>query len=105
MQNKLNEGRTLKYTTAVDESVIGGQAVKVGDVLGVAAADIMPSATGILEVEGVFGLPKDSIAIPAGTTVAFVAGKITISGTEKGIGKAWNAAKAADPTVYVKINV
>ena len=105
MQNKINEGRTIKYTNDGSTYIKGGALVVVGDIVGVATTDISAGARGILDTEGVFEVPKASISIPQGSEVRMSDNAVTIALTGVVAGKAWSSAAAGDPTVRVKINV
>lgn len=105
MQNKLNEGKTLKYRNTTGEIIKGGSILMVGVIVGVAVADIAIDGNGVLEVEGVFELPKAGVAIAQGDSVVLDAGNISISPTATQIGKAWESKTASDAYILVKINV
>jgi predicted RecA/RadA family phage recombinase len=110
MQNKVNQGLTIKYTNTAAETVKGGTPVVVGSVVGIAVVDIPQNETQVLEAEGVFELEKANVAVTQGAKVYLAAGKITTA-TVTGeipnpyVGVAWLAAAAADPYIWVKINV
>ena len=56
-------GKVLQYTAG--SAITAGQVVKVGNILGVALAAIANGATGPVQIEGVFNVPKVSGAVIA----------------------------------------
>ena len=60
MKNFVQPGKTLIWINATAAAVVSGDPVLVGNVLGVATGNIAIGATAVLELEGVFTLPKVS---------------------------------------------
>lgn len=106
-QNHVQEGAAMPWTNGTGSAVVSGQAVEVGDTVGVAAGDIADGESGILFVEEVFTLPKTApLVIGQGVTVYFdsTAGEINLTATDNPVaGKAFAAAASADTTVQVKL--
>lgn len=63
----VHEGRRIDYTPP--SNVAAGDVVVIGDLVGVAAADIAAGQAGALAIEGVFEFPKSSGTIPAGMII------------------------------------
>jgi len=61
--NYSSPGKVVQYTAGAD--ITSGQVVKMGNILGVALADIANGATGSVAIEGVFRVPKVSGAVIA----------------------------------------
>lgn len=58
MKNFLSQGNTLQWTNDTGSDVASGDGVVVGTIFGVAAGDIANGETGILNLVGVYELPK-----------------------------------------------
>lgn len=56
MKNFVSQGATLEITAAAD--IASGDGVLTGSLFGVAAGDIANGATGIVNLTGVYDLPK-----------------------------------------------
>lgn len=56
MKNFVSQGNTLEITAAAD--IASGDGVLTGALFGVAAGDIATGATGIVNLTGVYDLPK-----------------------------------------------
>lgn len=56
--NLYQDGTTMDWHNSTGKTVLSGQAVPVGNVTGVAHADIPDGAHGVLHMVGVWGLPK-----------------------------------------------
>lgn len=56
--NKIQDGKTIQYTNTTGEIINSNTAILIGKRIGVAVSNIPNGETGILEVEGVFLLPK-----------------------------------------------
>ena len=103
-----HDGAAVDYTP--DAAVTAGDVVVQGELVGVAKSDIAASALGALAVEGVFDFAKDTgsaSAITAGSLCYWDAGNevaTTTASTHKLIGKAVEAAAAADATVRIKLD-
>jgi len=114
MKNKIKDGKTMNYTASADIS--SGDLVVVGVRVGVAAADIANGAVGVLEMEGVFELPKVTGAITQGALVYWDADGTPVGGVsgDGGLttstsgntlaGYAVEAAGETAATVKVKLN-
>jgi predicted RecA/RadA family phage recombinase len=62
--NYLQEGNVIQWTNGTGADVSSGQMVKLSHCLGVALQDIASTATGSVQLEGVFsGIPKVSAAV------------------------------------------
>lgn len=61
--NFVQEGDIIEHTAAAD--IVSGQVVRVGQLLGVALADIASGAAGLVKIKGVFTVPKVSAAVIA----------------------------------------
>lgn len=109
------EGRKMPYTASA--AIESGDPVVVGSRVGIAQGDIANGASGILDMGGVYELPKANGAISQGALVYWDpdgnpqggesgAGAIaTTSATGNTLaGYAFAAAGATDETVEVKIN-
>jgi predicted RecA/RadA family phage recombinase len=59
--NFIQPGNVIDYTAGADIST--GSVVKMGNILGVALADIANGATGSVQITGVFTCPKVSAAV------------------------------------------
>jgi len=106
MQNLARQGQTLTWRNNTAAEVKSGQLVTVGDVVGVAAADITAGAPGVLAMEGVYRLPKvSSEAIAQGARVYLANGQVTSAPGDAPVGVAWEAAPASSAELMVKINV
>ena len=57
-KNYVQEGDVIDYVNASGSTITSGTAVLIGVRLGVALADIANGATGSVQVEGVFTVPK-----------------------------------------------
>jgi len=106
MKNKVFEhGNRLNFTAAAD--VASGEVVAFSGVAGVAISDVASGAEGVLDVEGVFDLPKASATTFAvGSKVYLSSAGLCVS-TASGnnyIGVAWLDAVAAELVVQVKLN-
>lgn len=114
MKNKIGEGHTLKYTPSAAHSA--GDLIVVGVRVGVAKTDLANGVEGILEMTGVFTLPKVTGAITQGALVywdadgnpvggASGAGGLTTTASGNTLsGYAVEGADSGDATVKVKIN-
>lgn len=90
----------------VDSATDSGEVVVVGDVVGVAIADIAADTAGPVQVSGVFELPKaSSEAISQGASVFWTGSAITATaGSNTAAGICWKSAESADALVQVKLN-
>jgi predicted RecA/RadA family phage recombinase len=108
MKNYVSNGKTIPYTPSGDD-VASGQAILVGDILGVAVADIADGEEGELALEGVFNVPKKSTdTFDAGQIVFWDAatngGELTeTASTHKPVGVCMAAAGNPSATVPLKL--
>ena len=106
--NHFQPGKVLDWTNGSGEDVLSGDLVMIGTLAGVALVDIPSNATGSVQVEEVFILPKTaSEAITAGAVVYRDASTKLVTTTDESnarIGVAAYAAAADDPTVKEKLN-
>lgn len=109
MKNYVQEGDHIEITAGAAYSA--GDLIEVGNLHGVATTDIANGSTGIIALEGVFTLPKqtgaagDAVA-GAGSPVYFKTGKVTgnsDTGANKLVGHALEAANQAAATVKVRL--
>lgn len=63
MQNTVQAGRVIPFTAAAN--VVSGQVVRIGQLLGVAVANVANGAQGLASIDGVFTVPKVSGAVIA----------------------------------------
>ncbi|WP_162287010.1 capsid cement protein [Pantoea stewartii] len=112
--NYQQDGTTLDYLNEGEETILAGDPVAVGDVVGVAHDHIASGNWGVLHMTGVFLLPKAAEEIRAGQTLYLADGKLTGSaqtadgegetGTADPVaGKSWASAGAADEFVPVRL--
>lgn len=119
-------GESLDYVNGTESKIAAGTILLVGDLVGVAGTDILPGATGSVEVEGVFIAPKEYAASDKALTLGqavqwdnsngyFKAAVAQVVGTGGDAGKVTTeaspihghvvkAALTTDQTCYVKIN-
>ena len=64
-------GESLDYVNETGETIEAGEVVALGERVGVAAADIAPGEKGVIDVEGVYEVPKGDDAIEAGREIYF----------------------------------
>lgn len=106
MRNKITEGKMITY--AHTAAVVSGQAVKIGNLLGVAATDGAANETVEYAISDVYELPKtsaDVVAIGALVYWNAAAGEITTVATGNlEAGRAYAAAGAGATKVQVLLN-
>lgn len=105
-QNFIQCGDTMKWTNSTGSAVAAGDVVIIGSLAGVALVDIADGATGTVQVEGVFELPKDTpLAISQGDELFWntTDDEVTKTATDKPVGTAHEGAGSADTTVLVKL--
>lgn len=102
------EGKVLQYTCGASESVSSGDVVFVKGIPGIALQDIANSATGSVQVSGVFEVDKHSdathgAAFAVGDPVYWDAGEeeANVATGNPLLGYAYEAAVAAGTTVLV----
>lgn len=98
-------GEAIDHVAAAD--IVSGEAVVIGDRIGIAATDIASGATGALKVKGVFELAKLSTDVIAqGDAVYWNDTSKEITLTSAGNTPAGYAAAAAgDGAVLVDVNI
>jgi len=107
MATKHSEGLRINYTPAV--AVDSGDVIVLEDLVCIATADIAADALGVLDVEGVFDVAKDTgsgTAIVAGAIVYWDETNEVCTETSSGnsyMGKTVLAAAIADATARVKL--
>lgn len=107
MKNFIHDGKTIEYKVA-GTAIKSGDVRVIGDVAGVAVTDGAVDETVVLNVTGVYELPKGTGAITQGQKVYAAAdgsGIVATAVDNKAVGCAWEAADAGDTTVLVKLNV
>ena len=62
MARYVQPGKAIEYTNAGEETIRYGDVVALTNCIGVAAADIAPGATGVIEISGVYEMPADTSA-------------------------------------------
>lgn len=62
--NFIQPGKVVQYTNA-GSAITAGSVVKMGNILGVALVDIANAATGSVQIDGVFDVPKVTGAVIA----------------------------------------
>ncbi|GIU22227.1 DUF2190 family protein [Shewanella sp. MBTL60-007] len=105
MKNQICDGNTINHTPTVD--VKSGEAILIGNLVGVALGDVAANTEGTFVPTGVFDLPKVAADdIGQGTQVYLKAdGNITTTASGNALaGKAWAAAGNPSDTVWVKVN-
>lgn len=101
--NYIEMGGVWDHTPA--SAVASGSVVVMNDTVGVAVTDIAAGATGAVQVDGVFSLPKDNSAIGQGKKVYWDGSAITT--TDSGntyAGRAITETVAGDATIAVALN-
>ena len=109
MKNFVARGDTLNWTNTTGADVASGEAVLAGGILGVAAGDIADTEQGVLNLGGVYALPK--VASQAWTVGAKIywtsGGNATTTATGNTlIGVAWApvGSSADETTGQVRLN-
>ena len=117
MINYIQQGNRITYTNSSGSTISAGAVVAVGNIIGIACADIANGASGALAIEGVFVVPKASgasgHAIAQGEKVLWdtSAAKFDLgwatpaTGDISGCCVAVEAAITTATTVKVKLNV
>lgn len=110
-KNYVQPGRVLDYVNNGSVAITSGQVVVVGAVIGVALAAIPVGATGSVQVEGVFTLPKKTgTAVTQGAALVFKAAsqEFTVGASAAGdvsgaAAFAFEAAEAGATSLAVKL--
>lgn len=104
MKNFVAKGCTL-LVPAIAGALVSGQSVVVGDIVGVSAGSYATGEDAVLNLDGVFTLPKASSGAIAQGVKLYVAasgGNITTTATSnKFVGYAYDAAADGETTVNV----
>lgn len=113
-KNHIQPGKVIDFTNA-GSAITSGSPVVIGNQIGVALGDIATGATGAVQMEEVFSVPKKAgagEAIEQGTSPVFdvSAGEFVKQGTTASAGDvsgavtAWADAADGDTSVLVKLN-
>lgn len=108
-RKRVQEGDSLQWTNSTGTAVSSGDMVGISASFGygVASVDIAASATGTVEVEGVFELPKVSATALAQGAIAYwdaADGEVNTDNGNTKIGYVWEAAGASATTVKIKLH-
>lgn len=63
MKNYVDNGTTLNYTNTSGATIPSGRVLKIGNIIGVALADILNNETGAVQIRGKVTAPKVSAAV------------------------------------------
>jgi len=105
-KNFIHEGKILNYTAGAN--IASGQFVLIGTIGGVAIAAIANGATGAVQIQGVFSVPKASGAVTQGAKLYWDATNSVLTTTASGntiVGVAAAAAQSGDATAQILLNV
>lgn len=105
-KNYVQDGKVLNYTAGAD--IASGQFVLIGAIGGVAIGKIANGATGAVQIQGVFSVPKASGAVTQGAKLYWDATNSVLTITSSGntiVGVAAAAAQSGDATVQILLNV
>jgi predicted RecA/RadA family phage recombinase len=107
-QNEICSGKLFEYTVPTGNTVTNGQVVVMGAVLGVATGNAAAGETVVVQVDGVWSLPKLTTpgnVFAQGEIVYYdtTAKKCTTDNTKTKIGYAYRAAVLAATEVAVKL--
>lgn len=112
--NYLQDGDSLDYANTTGAAIKSGDPIAIGNIMGIAIIDIAISATGAVQTEGVWKVPKvTGTAWVQGAKVLWdkSAAKFDHGGAAPAAGDISNccvaayAAAAGDTFGYVKLNV
>lgn len=98
MKNQIASGNVLDYVVPVSTTIVSGQAVLIGDVLGIAVTDGAEGDTIAVNVEGVYSIPKVAGEMLQGTVVYWnhTQSKVTLTTTGfKPVGYIYRTAASA----------
>lgn len=107
MKNFVQPGNYLDYTIPADTTIVAGEAVVIGGLVGVAASGGTTGTKISVSLTGVYNLAKVAGAITQGALVYWKADTKQVTTTSSGntlMGKAAKAALSADPTVDVLLS-
>lgn len=105
-KNFIQNGKVLNYTAGAN--IASGQFVLVGAIGAVALAAIANGATGPVQIEGVFSVPKASGAVTQGAKLYWDATNSVLTTSSSGntiVGVAAAAADSGDATAQILLNV
>ncbi len=100
-------GETIDYANNTTDIIDANSIIVLGNRIGVAGTDILPSKTGSVHVTGVFQFLKESGAVTTGTDVYYSESDGVITSSSENNIKAGFAVQDAaddDTTILVKIN-
>ena len=104
--NYIQGGGVINFNASADIS--SGDMVLVGNRVGIALGDIAIGATGAVQMEGVFEVPKEaSLAVGQGDLLYLNVAETELDKTATSqfiAGYAFEASATADTTVLVKLN-
>lgn len=106
MARYVQPGKAIEYTNAGEETIRYGDVVALTSCIGVAAADIEPGATGVIELSGVYEMPADtSAAFTQGQKLYWDASGQKVTATEGDVeaGIAVEAKDTAGALALVKL--
>ena len=105
MKNFVQKGDAIVFTAAAN--VASGDLVAVGDLVGVAVADVLNGQQGVMYIEGVYEVPKlaaDNMTHGSLLYFDVSEGELTLTSTDNvKAGYAFEAAGASTATVKVKL--
>lgn len=106
MKNYIQDGNVINYTVPAG-GVTSGDAVQIGEIVGVAVTDGDEGDIIAVQLTGVFELPKvTGTAFAAGDVLYLnTDGKLTATATDNPVaGKCWAAAASADTVALVRLD-
>lgn len=62
-KNFIQQGEVIDFTNGGGSTIASGAVVKIGQILGIALADILVGDTGAVQIDGVFEVPKVTTAV------------------------------------------
>lgn len=107
MTGHICEGKTMPYTNGTGSAISKGAVIELAAMIGVALGDIANGATGMLAIDEVWTLAKESgVTITAGDQLYWDATNDNVDKTNTNIpcGKAYAAAGSTATTVQVLLN-
>lgn len=102
MKNFVRRGDVINYPNASGDTITSGTLVLAGSFAGVAVADIADGDTGVLNLTGVYALPKAAGAVTQGAKLYYDATNKVLTTTASGntlCAVATDAALTGDATV------
>lgn len=99
MKNRIQSGNQLE--TVAPNTLLSGQPVKLGNIVGVAMSNAPIGEDAIIATVGVFLLPKNPEAISVGDALYLDGAQLTKMATGTYVGLAWETALAGDSLVAV----